>query len=527
MLRRLRTPLSERTTRGRSTSERDLRGTEFTRLPPGRVSRRHNCAADSASAPATPKSAAARSVSGPSRERPLRPHAPRGGHRTGMSPALAALVVLLLLAGAGVPPPSAFACRSDADCTTCRICESPCKRKFPCDPDFITCILPCLPKICITPNPSARFDCDDADVCTRDICDLQMQVCLHETIEGCEMCDPSNPSDKQCNDFNPCTNDRCGRDGICSNTPIPNCCTTQAECDDGNPCTADACVREPGSRAGVCSYDRKKHNGDPCGGSCMQLESATAFVGGTCQDGDCSPGIPLPCTDPKVCTMDTCDPEKGCQFPPIPCCPCETDADCGANACNGVTCQDHKCPCPPAAAMEISCDSGDECTKDGCDPATGCTHKPVTCDDGGPCTDSCRQGCQERHSPAFFEHVSCWAMKSVCEDIPAGSNDCLNRVVRTLMKTAPDANRKRKRHSARAALACARRLIGTRGMSDNCAMELQDLENRVNDWLAANVHKPASQRTGPPAVTKLKTVALPWQRPADERIQKHAGAEAR
>ena len=118
-------------------------------------------------------------------------------------------------------------------------------------------------------------------------------------------------------------------------------------------------------------------------------------------------------------------------------------------------------------------------------------------------------------------------MKPVCEDIPAGSNGCLNRVVRTLMNTAPDANRKRKRHSARAALACARRLIDTRGISDNCAMELQNLENRINDWLAANAHKPAPQRSGPPAVTKLKTGALLWQRPAAERIQEHAEAEAR
>jgi hypothetical protein len=413
-----------------------------------------------------------------------------------MSPALVALVGLLLLAGATVPPPSAFACRSDANCTNsrvpstaCRICESQCRHL--CDSDIVAC--DCSIKVCFKP----QLECDDGDGSTIDHCDPISEVCLHQ-----KSCTPFQ--DNECDDLDPCTVDTCGSDMVCSHKMKPNCCTTQGDCDDANPCTADFCMSQPGS-SGVCVNDPSPHIGERCGaGSCMQLESPTVFIAMTCQpNGDCG-STSISCTDGKDCTMDSCDPEQGCQFRAIPGCICETDAACGANACDRARCQeDHQCTGP----MPVSCDSGDECTKDGCDPATGCTHKPVTCDDGGPCTDSCRQGCQERHSPAFFEHVSCWAMKSVCEDIPAGSNDCLNRVVRTLMKTAPDANRKRKRHSARAALACARRLIGTRGISDNCAMELQDLENRINDWLAANVHKPASQRTRPPAATKLKTVA--------------------
>ena len=46
-----------------------------------------------------------------------------------------------------------------------------------------------------------------------------------------------------------------------------------------------------------------------------------------------------------------------------------------------------------AQLTPISCDDGDACTKDSCDPATGCTAEPVVCDDGNESTsDSCQEG---------------------------------------------------------------------------------------------------------------------------------------
>ena len=56
--------------------------------------------------------------------------------------------------------------------------------------------------------------------------------------------------------------------------------------------------------------------------------------------------------------------------------------------CAGGTCQ----PGPP-----VSCDDGNPCTDDTCDPATGCHHAPndaVVCDDGRSCTtdDACHAG---------------------------------------------------------------------------------------------------------------------------------------
>ena len=48
------------------------------------------------------------------------------------------------------------------------------------------------------------------------------------------------------------------------------------------------------------------------------------------------------------------------------------------------------------ATAATNCDDGNLCTKDLCDPLTGCYHEQVNCDDGNVCTvDSCdpQQGC--------------------------------------------------------------------------------------------------------------------------------------
>src|SRR5206468_138746 len=63
------------------------------------------------------------------------------------------------------------------------------------------------------------------------------------------------------------------------------------------------------------------------------------------------------------------------------------------NACTtGDACSNGRCTGGPAR----SCDDGNVCTIDSCDPATGCVHAPNTapCDDGSACTtnDTCSGG---------------------------------------------------------------------------------------------------------------------------------------
>jgi hypothetical protein len=41
---------------------------------------------------------------------------------------------------------------------------------------------------------------------------------------------------------------------------------------------------------------------------------------------------------------------------------------------------------PACVQQPASCDDGDGCTTDTCDPITGCTHLPIVCDDGDACT---------------------------------------------------------------------------------------------------------------------------------------------
>eukprot|EP00899_Mesostigma_viride_P004127 jgi/Mesvir1/13715/Mv22181-RA.1 len=97
-------------------------------------------------------------------------------------------------------------------------------------------------------------DCDDADLCTRDVC--MGGTCDHIrfpcddgfdcTLDACE---PSSgcisiPQDEYCNDGNPCTLDSClGFVG----------CVHDSLCDDGDPCTIDTCTAQGVPCELVCS----------------------------------------------------------------------------------------------------------------------------------------------------------------------------------------------------------------------------------------------------------------------------------
>ncbi|HEV8201545.1 MAG TPA: hypothetical protein VGS03_16135, partial [Candidatus Polarisedimenticolia bacterium] len=69
----------------------------------------------------------------------------------------------------------------------------------------------------------------------------------------------------------------------------------------------------------------------------------------------------------------------------------------------------------PAVVCETSCDDGDPCTVDRCDPATvQCVHPAVVCDDFSPCTvDSCEPGLGCRFAP-------------VPDGIECGTNPCMS-----------------------------------------------------------------------------------------------------
>ena len=248
-----------------------------------------------------------------------------------------------------------------------------------------------------------RIDCGPAPPCHANVCDAEAgcrQVVLED---GAPCLDPrpcfawgvcadggcveALPVD--CDDANPCTDDRCDAESGCQHVPL----ATGSPCEDGDRCTwADHCY------AGVCvpgdparcppGGDCVRAVCDPSSGACGELREPE---GSPCDDGD-------PCTAP-----DTCGPEGGCAGPAVA----------GALACDdGDPCTiEDACDDGLCRGRPDPCDDGNLCTDDACEPEEGgCVHAPV--DDGEPC------GSADPCSPA---HGSCLA--GVCE--PAGEDAAL------------------------------------------------------------------------------------------------------
>jgi hypothetical protein len=97
------------------------------------------------------------------------------------------------------------------------------------------------------------------------------------------------------------------------------------------------------------------------------------------------------CSDFNPCTVDVCNPKKGCTNEPSK----DTDgADCGlATACSGLgVCVGGEC----VDTGDPGCEDYNPCTDDECQEGVGCVHldNSAPCNDGDPCTakDSCGGG---------------------------------------------------------------------------------------------------------------------------------------
>ena len=270
-------------------------------------------------------------------------------------------------------------------------------------------------------------NCNDDNVCTTDTCSPK---------SGCV----NGPNNDPCSDGSVCTAADTCKQGQCSGEFV--------DCDDSNPCTSETCDPVQG-----CVYTPITL---PC------EDGSLCTVGDTCIESQCQSGTPKVCDDGNGCTQDTCSLENGeCSFTPVEIA-CDDGSDCtqGDLCTNGnclgnpVDCtDDNPCtldicdggaptaPLPGTATMgipaqrvrpvwrgiargstSVSCDDGDACTEDSCDPVEGCLHLPTTgggCDDGNPCTEEtvCIEG-------------ECTSGQSVCEcevdaDCPPNEDLCL------------------------------------------------------------------------------------------------------
>ena len=180
------------------------------------------------------------------------------------------------------------------------------------------------------------------------------------------------------------------------------------------------------------------------------------------------------CSDGLVCTMDHCDPEKGCVFvTDHGLCddskPCTDDLCVSAEGCTnepreGACDDDNLCTMDDQCldgqclgAGQLECDDENVCTDDSCDPMDGCTYAnntamcndgdvctkiddcvdgvctgsdPMDCDDGNPCTDDfCHPegGCAYTFNDIACDDSSDCTVDEACiagECIGSGSLDC-------------------------------------------------------------------------------------------------------
>jgi len=272
--------------------------------------------------------------------------------------------------------------------------------------------------------PGFLADCNDGNPCTADDC-LPATGCRHLDLEiPCSDGDPCTVGDfclsgtcrpgaqDSCDDGNPCTEDNCLAEvGGCFHVPMAD----GWPCDDGNGCTVgESC---DGGRCVGQGPDCDDHN--PCTDDrCDDLQVGCYHVPNTrpcndgsactrtdrCQDGQCVGADPVTCDDGNLCTDDDCDPASGCRFTPN-----AASCDDGNECTLGDTCFLGRC----LGGSPRTCDDGNPCTQDLCLPDQGCTvlFLATPCNDGDPCTysDRCREGACEGTPYACDDGLACTA----------------------------------------------------------------------------------------------------------------------
>ncbi|MCS6799310.1 MAG: hypothetical protein NZ898_12440 [Myxococcota bacterium] len=327
-------------------------------------------------------------------------------------------------------------CSADAECDDRNPCngiercvEGTCRfgERLVCD-DRVDCTVDrCEPSGCVNvpddgactraaggrcdPVHGCQYPTCDSSTCVSDGCfEARCRGSLCERVARCgegETCCDGRCVATRCEDGNPCTMDFLDRTSCrCASRPL-----TGVECSDGNACTpGDACrvgVCEPGGGTLECVDD-----GNPCtleqcdpsrgcvsqprtGAACDDRNACTERDG--CQvDGSCQ-GVVRSCGDGIDCTDDRCDPGSGCVNAP-------NDARCGPGfRCDPVMrgCVSTVMGCDPAeCAMtagpcEVATCSGGACVRRTVcmGPQICCGGTCTTCDDGNPCTaDRCVGG---------------------------------------------------------------------------------------------------------------------------------------
>ncbi len=223
-------------------------------------------------------------------------------------------------------------------------------------------------------------DCDDANVCTDDVCSLG--VCFNTSnLAACDdglFCNGADTcSGNTCSVHAgaPCGAQLCDEAGdACVD------CLADGDCDDGNGCTNNTCaagVCQTANNTAACDDGLFCNGADTCsGGSCSTNAGDPCTLPDLCSEGldacvECL--VDTDCNDANVCTTDQCSGGTCFNTPNL--LACDDGLFCnGTDTCGGGTCSVHTgTPCG-AQACDEGGDTCVDCLVDGdCDDANGCT----------------------------------------------------------------------------------------------------------------------------------------------------------
>ncbi len=250
--------------------------------------------------------------------------------------------------------------------------------------------------------PGKLLNCDDGNLCTNDICDVNFG-CLPKqyNVTPCEDGDPCTEGDTcnggkcesgqskcECKDDLGCAkfnaSNKCLGNFKCVGE-VPN---TQCQFDPktkvvvdtskDNVCSVSSCDPKTGKIAVFNFVGPQCNTGKPCEVNGFCAKGATQSV---CE------GDAKVCDDGNECSDDTCDnaavdPTKPCVF---------NTKIFDAKGCIGDKCHFNQvCASGVCVGSAETCDDKNTCTLDSCDPKTGCVYAAkatgTPCDDGDNCT---------------------------------------------------------------------------------------------------------------------------------------------